>query len=70
MILLYSLTLFLLPDKERLLTRAHNSLKETNGFLMSYQNSIRFDRTHHRLSQMIHKLQQLEQEFDYMLNPR
>ena len=46
----FILLTLLLPDEEQLLNRAHNSLKETNGFLMSYQNSIRFDRTHHRLS--------------------
>ena len=67
---LYLATIFALHDEEQLLIRAQNSLRETNGFLMSYQNYIRFDRTHHKLGQIIHKLQKLEQEFDYMLNPR
>ena len=61
---------FALQDGEQLLRRAQNSLKETNGFLVSYQNSFRFDPTYNRLDQMIHKLQRIETEFNYMLDPR
>ena len=63
-----------LIDSEQFLSRAQNSLKETNGFLVNYQNSVRFDqpynRLDHRLDVIIHKLQKIQSEFDYMLNPR
>ena len=66
-----------LIDSEQFLSRAQNSLKETNGFLVNYQNSVRFDQTvqpyyrlDHRLDVIIHKLQKIQSEFDYMLNPR
>ena len=70
MMFLYLATIFALHDEEQLLRRAQNSLKETNGFLISYQKYVRFDPTYYRLDQIIHKLRKIETEFNYMLDPR
>ena len=51
-----------LSDPEKLLPRAAESLKESNQFLWSYQNSIMFGPEHNRLVQIMMKLQKLEEE--------
>ena len=51
-----------LNDPEQLLPRAAEALKESNQFLTSYQNSIRFGVEHNRLVQIMIKLQKLEEE--------
>ena len=55
-----------LSDPEKLLPRAAESLKESNQFLTSYQNSIRFGPEHNRLVQIMIKLEKLEEELTEM----
>jgi hypothetical protein len=57
------LVLFLaIPDPERLIPRAVNSLAEANQFLTSYQNSIMFTKEHDTLVNVIRKLEKAERE--------
>lgn len=63
-ILLFCILTSSLTDPERLLDRASNHVSEGYGFLVSYQNTVRFTSDHNRLVKLMRKLENLAQELE------
>lgn len=62
--LLFCIMTSYLTDPERLLDRASNQVSEGYGYLVSYQNTVRFTNDHNRLARLIHKLENIAQELE------